>query len=72
MKKESIINAFYAITSNKYRKIHFCIAKEFNTTVRHVYRLKKGKTPRESIDYCILLKMKELRMIERVFYHGEI
>lgn len=48
------------------------IAKEFKTSLVHVYRLKQGKKPRKSRDYCILLKMKEKKLVGSVFYQGEI
>lgn len=50
----------------------YAIAKEFDTSLVHVYRLKSGKKPKNDKDYCILLKMKEKNIIDRVFYQGDM
>ena len=59
---------FLFLTKNRF--IYRQIADEHCCSSWYVYRLARGKRAKTDKDYCILIRLKENKIIERVLYHG--
>lgn len=57
---------FYFLSHNK--SIYRAIAREFQTSVRHVYKLAHGKRSKNNLDYYIVKRLKEEGIISSTIY----
>lgn len=57
---------FYFFSNNK--KIYRTIAHEFDTSVRHVYKLAHGKRTKNNLDYYIVKRLREEGVVSSTVY----
>ena len=61
----SIIKYYF---HSRHRDIYRAIAREYDTTAVHVYRLAHGRCGRTNKDYYIIKKLKEQGVLDATFY----
>ena len=57
---------FYFFSRNK--QIYRSIARDFGTSVRHVYKLAHGRRTKNNLDYYIVKKLKEEGVVSSTVY----
>jgi hypothetical protein len=60
-----IFNCYFLFRN---RKIYRVIAREYDTTAIHVYRLAHGRCGRSNKDYYIIKRLKEKGVLNATFY----
>ena len=59
---------FWFVKKNK--QVYRQVAEENHVSLWHVYQLANGKPSKSTKDYCILLRLREHKLVDHVMYHG--